>query len=133
MTREMWHISMNEGLTEEDVADNHVVMENWVRRGFDEELNVGKRVCNINFYSLFINTHTFEIGIFSVADVMSTIDDFFKNLNSAKDFNLENKDIKLLSDNYKEIERFVSRRKDVTDACRYCLLTYLSRFNSIDM
>lgn len=131
MVNEQWHVSMNEGLNMDDIEGKNINLNKWVQRGFGEELNNEKRIANILFYSLFINQQSFEIGIYSVVETVDSIDGFLQNANRAKDFSIENLSIELVPDDYSEIRRFIEKHKDLTDACRYCLLEYLSRFDDV--
>ena len=131
MVNEQWHVSMNEGLNMDDIEGKNINLNKWVKRGFGEELNNEKRIANILFYSLFINQQSFEIGIYSVVETVDSIDGFLQNANRAKDFSIENLSIELVPDDYSEIRRFIEKHKDLTDACRYCLLEYLSRFDDV--
>lgn len=132
MVREQWHVSMNEGLNTEDVKGKNINLNKWVKRGFDEELNCGEGVGNNTFYSLFLNQSTFEVGMFSLAEILESSETFFWDAKRAKDFSMENVSIELVQDNYSEINSFMKKHKEMTSACRFCLLEYLSRFNNID-
>lgn len=131
MVNEQWHVSMNEGLNMDDIDGKNINLNKWVKRGFREELNNEKRIANILFYSLFINQQSFEIGIYSLVETVDSIDGFLQNANRAKDFSIENLSIELVPDDYSEIRMFIEKHKDLTDACRYCLLEYLSRFDDV--
>ena len=126
MQRELWHVTMNEGLNLNDIADNTVNLNGWVRRGFVEELGINDITRNL-FCTLFLNRKDFEVGITSIADASISIHNCIRAINGSKDGWIENVDLDFVIDDCGEIEKFIKKHKNMTGACRHSLLNYISK------
>lgn len=127
MKGEQWHVTMNEGLNLKDVTDKTIDPNNWARRGFTEELGIGDYITRNMFCALFLNKEDFEIGITSIADTTMSKKLCIEALKTSKDGLIENVDVDFIVDNYRSIMKFLNRHKDITSACRYSLMNYVSK------
>ena len=133
MKKDMWHVSMNEGLstTDCDAVSGKVNIYQSVIRGYLEELGISYNNHNIynEFRDIFIVKENFELGITSFAEVNMTLDDLKTCFNGAEDSSMETTgEFDMIPYASAEIKKYISQHhNDMTSICKYCLEMCRSR------
>jgi hypothetical protein len=90
----VWHVSVNEGLSQTDIESRQVSLIKCVLRGLNEELGVREeRVEEIKFYNFFMVKRNFEIGITALVEADLSFDYLVHLYENAKDSVLETEEI----------------------------------------
>lgn len=133
MKKDMWHVSMNEGLstTDCDAVSGKVNIYQSVIRGYLEELGISYNIHNINneFRDIFMVKENFELGITSLAEVNMTLDDFKSCFDGAEDSSMETTgEFDIIPHTPEAIKKYISTHSnEMTSVCKYCLEMCRSR------
>lgn len=126
----IWHVSMNEGLTDTDIEGKEVSLRNCLHRGLREELGIRevhhKWTREEKFMDLFLELNNFEIGLTSYIEMQTNFSTINNLYSVAKDAELETNKLMVLPIKEKEITTFI-KNNNVTNACAYTLSMYLAR------
>ena len=132
MNTDLWHVSMNEGLsiTDLDVDNENIIsLDRCVNRGYREELGI-KNLYRINkneYKDLFMTKDNFEMGITTIAEVDISVEDLKTCYKGAEDSSLETVEYKLIPYSSNEIKKFLQSNESTTEVLRYCLTMTLSK------
>ena len=128
--KDLWHVTMNEGLSITDLDADEVSLVKCLHRGLREELGIReefhKEIMSKNFYDLFINMDDFEIGISSIVKTTMTFDILETLYKSAQDAELETLGLIKLKAEKTSIKKFFENN-DTTKACTYLIQMYSAR------
>lgn len=131
-TTAMYHITMNEGLSQTDKDPfGKVSLELCFKRGLLEELGINERIYNLGlkscFYDFFLEKNNFELGISSVFEMGVSFEESIRDL-IGRDKNLETDKFFVLPMNRKVIEAFMEKNKaNFINHGRYVLNRVLMR------
>ena len=122
---DMWHVSMNEGLSVTDMDPNNpeqVSLQRCVERGYFEEVGIKSenRLEEIEFCDLFFVRENFEMGITAFATVKMSCEDLVNYHKGAEDASMETVDKKVIPYTKNEIKKFRKENK-LTDIAEYAL------------
>ncbi|RAZ69643.1 hypothetical protein [Planococcus maitriensis] len=126
----LWHVSMNEGLTETDREGKEVSLIKCLHRGLREELGIReehhKYIIDERFMDLFLETNRFEIGLTSFVRLDMRRNQLNSLYDISKDGELETDGIVSIPFKQKELSRFV-KGHSLTNAAKYTLKMLLAR------
>ncbi|MGM0897058.1 MAG: hypothetical protein ACQEV0_04110 [Bacillota bacterium] len=126
----LWHLSMNEGLTETDCEGKEVSLIKCLHRGLREELGIReehhKYIADERFMDLFLETNKFEIGLTSFVRLDMRMNQLTSLYAISKDGELETDGILSIPFKQKELNHFV-KEHSLTNAAGYTLKMLLAR------
>jgi len=129
-TESIWHVTMNEGLTDTDKDGKDVSLIKCLHRGLREELGIRAehhRFIEEEFFmDLFLEKGNFEIGITSFVKLNMNFNELKKLYAGAKDAELETDALEVVTLSTKEINRFLEQNK-LSPAAAYNLSMLLAR------
>lgn len=130
MEKDKWHLSMNEGISITDIADDRIILDQCVKRGLHEELGINyeNHEIRIRYGDLFMLKNPLEVGITGFVNIDSlSIDDLRASYSVAKDSAFESTGdpftgLKIVDFNEKAIDSlYAETKEDITPACRFTL------------
>ena len=122
-----WHVTVNEGVTVEDITDRNAGISAAVLRGFREEMGITRQEIRNRQSDLFLVVDSFEVGLSGIAYIKMNYDTFKLCYLGAKDACLETEQIKSIEYSKRAITKFLQGDAPKTEACKYCLSMLLSR------
>lgn len=125
----IWHVSVNETISQTDVEDSQVNLLRCVRRGIKEELGISENDYDLNklkIYSFFLVKSVFEVGVSAFLKTNISYSDFIMSQENAKDAVLETEAVTGIVFNKKSIINFM-KNHDLTPAAIHLLKIIIER------
>jgi hypothetical protein len=126
----LWHVTMNEGLTETDKEGRDVSLIKCLHRGLREELGIReehhKYIIEEHFMDLFLEMNNFEIGLTSFVTMDMSFSKLQELYSIAKDGELETDTIISIPLKGNHLKEFI-KHEQLTSAALYTLKMYIAR------
>jgi hypothetical protein len=127
-----WHVTMNEGLSNQDVDAGELDLFGCVARGLREEngIEISEITIDPRLYSLFFVRNDFEIGMCGIVELDVTRAEFQRRRTPARDSALENEGYAFVPLDHRSIQEFVTEHRanhDLTDAADFSIRMLVAR------
>lgn len=125
----VWHVSVNEALSETDTENRQVSLIKCLTRGLNEELGVREeRMEEIKFFNFFLVRKHFEIGVTALIEIDMSFDELVHCYDNAKDSVLETEKIVKIPFDRESINHFFEENyENFSNIAIHALRVLLSR------
>jgi len=134
MSKDTWHVTMNEAVSVTDLSDTsgRISLERCILRGLNEELGLdlykgSKYEYDIYYSDIFYVQNPIETGILSFIKIRNlSFDDLQIMYSAAKDKEFETKGIMKVRFSKDDLKKFL-KKNEVTHVCQYAIKMLLAR------
>lgn len=131
-SKSKWHVTVNEGLSADDLSEGRISIVQCLERGLGEEMGVTLEhrgsIAHMRLYDMFLEKNNFEIGMTGAVKLRMSPSRLMELYETARDGSFEIDDLEFIPYTRRAIQRFVQEHKgEFTTAGLYSQRMILAR------